>query len=898
MKRLAAAVILLCLAGITGPAAEAQVGAPPAAAPPPAPNLEAGQLSKLPKQIGFIEADYPAEAVSRELEADVGLLIDIDAGGKVTAAQVTEASPHPGLGFEAAAQAAALQFQFEPAEVAGQPVAVQIGYRYKFRLRAKAPAPLPAPGGAAAGTTAAAAAAPPAPPPVVNLSGLLRERGTRLPLSGVLVTVFRDDQDKPVGFEATSDATGAFRFFGLPAGDWKVLVEMPGYYPFRTTESVRPGEATSVTYYVERGDYNPFDVKVTATRPRKEVSRTVLAAAEIDKVPGTAGDPLAVVQNFAGVARSPFLSGQVVVRGAAPEDSRVFVDGAEVPLIYHFGGLRSVLPIQMLDRIEFYPGNFSPSYGRATGGVVDTRIKQLAPKRFGGSVDVSLLDAGLYLEVPFGDKGGLAIAGRRSYIGTVIAAAIPDDVGINYTVAPRYYDYQLLANYRPAPAHDLRLFLFASDDKLELLFQNPAELDPLLAGNTFRSGESFQRALLTYRFAPGARFENVLRLSYGRDHENDFFGQLAIDIDTDTTQIRDQVRHEFADWFSLSYGADLLITKTRGFVSAPGLPKEGEPEVFDLTKVMRTQLAMTDWAPAGFVEGELKLGDRWLLLPGLRVDHFERSGETVVQPRLTTRLDLSERLTAKAGVGLFVQDPTLDESNATFGNPGLEAERARHYSVGAEYRPFEQVTFDATVFYKDLRHLVSRTRALTMDDGPVRPLNYDNQGKGKVYGAELLLRHELRNHFAGWLAYTLSRSVRRDSGSTVNRPFDYDQTHILTAVGSYAFARNWQLGARFRLVSGNPRTPIEGAVFNASTDRYEATYGRTNSGRNDAFHQLDLRLEKRWVYQSWMLNLYLDLQNVYNRSNPEGLTYSYDYRESEVQQGLPILPILGLRADF
>ena len=65
-----------------------------------------------------------------------------------------------------------------------------------------------------------------------------------------------------------------------------------GYYPFRTTEKIHAGEATAVKYYVEKGSYNPYDVTVTAAKPRKEVSRTVISATEIEKIPGTVGDPL------------------------------------------------------------------------------------------------------------------------------------------------------------------------------------------------------------------------------------------------------------------------------------------------------------------------------------------------------------------------------------------------------------------------------------------------------------------------------------------------------------------------------------------------------------------------------------------------------------------------------
>ena len=893
------------------PVALLAVGRPAAAQDlsSPAATIDARELSKVPRQVGFVEAPYPPEAVNAGLEADVVLLLSIGAEGQVTDVAIAEPSAHPGLGFEAAAAAAALGFRFAPAEMDGQPVAVQLTYRYKFRLAAApvippetqsgsiAPSSPPAPS-AASGQGRPAAAARPRPAPAVNYQGVLRERGTRLPLAGLMVTVYREHNGAPSGFETVSDAQGGFRFFDLAAGTWNVRVEGQGYQPFVTTEQILVGQATQVTYYVERSDEHPFDILVTAPKPRKEVSRVVLSAQEIGKVPGTAGDPLAVIQNLAGVARGPFLGGQIIVRGAAPEDSRVFVDAIEVPLIYHFFGLRSVLPLQILDSIEFYPGNFSPAYGRATGGVVDARIKDLRPERVGGSVDVSLLDAGLYLEIPLGQKGGLALAGRRSYVGTVLDAAMPDDTGFRLTVAPRYYDYQLLANYRPTPAHELRAFFFGSDDRLEFLFESPADFDPALGGDTLSSSETFQRGLFTYRFVPGTRFENQLQLSLGRDAENDFFGQLAVDIDMQTGHLRNSSRFAVAEALSLAGGLDLLVIRNDGFVNAPPIPKEGQPAVLDLGATRSTRFSETHWSPAAFIEADLTLFGHWLLLPGLRVDHFRRSGETVFEPRLTTRLALGERFTGKGGVGLFAQDPQPDETNPTFGNPDLRAERAMHVSVGAEYRPWSHLTLDATLFYKDLRNLVSPSETLVVGDGMWRPLQFDNRGRGRVMGGELVIRHDWHDRFAGWLAYTLSRSVRRDSGATEDRLFDFDQTHILTAVGTYAFARTWHIGARFRLVSGNPRTPIEGAVFNASADRYQAVYGRPNSARNAAFHQLDLRIEKRWVFERWMLNLYLDVQNVYNRANPEGVVYNYDYRESKVQQGLPIFPILGLRADL
>jgi hypothetical protein len=136
---------------------------------------------------------------------------------------------------------------------------------------------------------------------------------------------------------------------------------------------------------------------------------------------------------------------------------------------------------------------------------------------------------------------------------------------------------------------------------------------------------------------------------------------------------------------------------------------------------------------------------------------------------------------------------------------------------------------DATLFYKSMVDLVSPTTKTVMENGIVQPMIYDNGGRGRVAGAEMLLRKAFSNKPTGWIAYTFSRSWRRDSGSHTWRLFDFDQTHILTAFGSYQFGHNWTLGGRFRWVSGNPRTPVVGSVVNASADRYEPRFCAVNS---------------------------------------------------------------------
>jgi TonB family protein len=871
-------------------------------------TLDVFHLSKLPRLKRTAAPVYPPAALERGIATEITLLIDIDERGEVGAAALAEPVAAPGLGFEEAALEAAYDLGFEPAEIDGSPVAVQVTYRFKFKPPAKpAPAPVLPDACADTGGLAYDGGTPGADrgiqPPGLTLRGRVLERGTRAPLGNVTLLVYQESADagEPANArELTSGRDGTFAAEDLAPGRWTLLIDNPGYTAFKSTEDLRPGELVTVTYYLERLSSNPYDVVVTSVRPRKEVSRTVVDHQVIDKVPGAASDPLAVVQDLAGVARVPFGSGDIIVRGSAPRDTRVFVAGAEIPTVYHFGGLRSVLPLAVVESLDFYPGNFSPYYGRATGGIIDVSLKRLQPSRPGGYADVNLYDAGAYLEIPLGDRAVIAFAARRSYVDTLLRAFFPSDASVAFATAPRYYDYQLVGQYRPRPSHDFRFMLFGSDDRLALLFKQPADFDPQAGGNQFGLSTTFYRSLFSYAYTPNQRFSNTVRISQGRDWLTFGIGVLSFSVDSYTSQMRDTARFRFGDRVALSVGGDLSFLRGNGTIALPPRLKEGQPPAnTDYSAIRRAVFSGLDWwSPAAFTEFELRPWTSLLLVPGFRIDYFGRIDEWTFEPRLAARQNLGASVVAKAGVGLFHQEPDFGEDYPGFGNPALHTEKAWHYSAGAEWQATRGLSLDATLFYKSLFDLVSPTNKTVVDSGVVTPLIYDNGGRGRVLGLEMLLRRDFSDKLTGWIAYTLSRSQRLDSGSTNWRLFDYDQTHILTALGSYKFARNWTLGGRFRLVSGNPRTPITGSVVNATADRYEPIFGPVNSARNPAFHQLDLRVDKRWFFNRWILDTYLDVQNVYNHQYAEGLQYSYDYSQSKLQSGLPILTIFGVRGEI
>ena len=173
-----------------------------------------------------------------------------------------------------------------------------------------------------------------------------------------------------------------------------------------------------------------------------------------------------------------------------------------------------------------------------------------------------------------------------------------------------------------------------------------------------------------------------------------------------------------------------------------------------------------------------------------------------------------------------------------------------------------------------------------------------NEGQGRAYGMEVLLRHYPQNRFFGWIAYTLSWAERLDLNTDKFVPYEFDQRHIFTLVAGYNLPYGIDVSARFRLVTGAPETPVVGSAYNADTDKYEQIFGERGSVRKATFHQLDLRIDKKVVFDTWLLGFYLDVQNVYNQTNQEGIRYNYDFTDSEPVGGLPILPTIGISAQF
>jgi TonB family protein len=866
-------IFSLCLAFLLLPASaraqDAGVGSP-------GPG-DAGAAEELtpPRLLQFVEAPAPPELAERK-RVTVVLTLDVDATGAVTSVQVAQSG---GEAFDRAAVAAAQQFHFEPGRVGGVPVPVRLTYQYRFVLRPPAAAP-----------------ARPIAPPGVPFSGVVRARGDRVPVPGVAITV--DD-----GPRATTGDDGRFAFDAVPPGPHTVRLRGATIGRVDSPITLQPGKATSVTWYVDV--VSRYETVVRGRRPIQETVEQTLAGEELRHIPGTQGDTLKAVQNLPGVARSPFGFGLLIVWGSAPFDTRTYVDGVYIPTLYHFGGLRSTVNSEIVDSLTFLPGGYGVEYGRGLGGVIEVGTRRPREDGVHGYVQLDLFDAAGLLEAKLTPSLSFVVSARRSWVDAFLPLFTTSD----FQLSPRYWDYQGKLRWRAGPRDEVELFLFGSDDSIELKLVRP---DPLLSAQ-FNSHIYYHRSLVRWlhRFVSGAALTVVPSVGY--DVPFQFTAvrgntPIAVDITTFSYGLRALLQAPLGRFLRLDTGLDFEGNRwpITALANASGGPREGDPGagfrgsqdfVSDDFVVWQNRLA-----PFAALTATLA-GGRLVVTPQLRLDVLDErasyaSGAPAVaaqfaelEPRATVRYRLTPRLWLKGAAGLYHQAPQATDLSQTFGNPHLEPEEAEHYVAGVEIALPWALHLDTSLFWKQLDHLI--VRGENPGDPPLV-----NDGVGRVYGGELILRRELSRRFFGWIAYTLSRSERRDHPDQSWRLFQYDQTHILTLVTSAKLSRGWQLGLRFRYVTGNPYTPVTGAYYDVTADRYRPLFGATYSARVPAFNALDLRVDKTWTWDRFRMALYLDLQNVYNNRAAEGVTYNFDFRRSDTVNGLPFFPIAGVRGDF
>lgn len=696
-----------------------------------------------------------------------------------------------------------------------------------------------------------------------------------------------------------SDLDGKFLFTGLEPGFIQLRVSSVGFEPY-VSEAIQVTNASRVYIEVPLEEANvaidEVVIKASPFRKIKEspVSLQRISIEEIEKNPGGNRDISKVIQAYPGVASTPAFRNDIIVRGGGPSENSFYLDGIEIPNINHFatqgasGGPVGIINVDFIREVNLYSGAFPANRSDAVSSVIDLYQVDGNQDKINARASVGASDLALTLDGPLGEKTTYIASVRRSYLQFLFSA-------LQLPFLPKYNDYQFKIKTRIDDKNEISLVSLGSYDVNSLnLNANETDEQKYILGY-LPSSFQWSYAIGTVYKHYGEKGYDTWVLSRNYLHNESLKYQNNIEVDSlltlnyNSDEIENKFRYEhtsrYDNGLKINYGANFEYAKfyagTFNRTFYLGQPVEiSYDSDFNLFK----------WGLFGQVSREF-FNNRLSLSLGLRADansYSEYMSNLLDQfsPRFSASWMITNGLYFNFNVGRFYQLPaytTMGYKNSAGElvnkDNGLTYIRADHIVGGFEYLPNEDSKLSIEGFYKkytdypmSLIDSISLASSGT-DFGTFGNVPVVSTAEGRAYGVEVLYRNRDLLGFNVITSYTWVRSetlpVRSDLLDLGWIPTSWDNRHLLNITGIRKFKNNWQLGFKWRYVGGAPFTPydLQTSSLRAYWDvnRIGALdYSLYNQVRTSSFHQLDVRMDKEWFLSKFTLNLYIDIQNVYN----------------------------------
>jgi len=697
---------------------------------------------------------------------------------------------------------------------------------------------------------------------------------------------------------ATSDIDGNFVFTGLKPGYIKLEASSIGFEKVMTEEIlITNAKTASLDIAMKEVGVQITGVEITAaTFKRVEespVSLKSLGIAQIEKSPGSNRDISKVIQSLPGVSSSVSFRNDIIVRGGGPSENRFLLDGIEIPNLNHFatqgasGGPVGIINTDFLRDVDFYSGAFPASRGNSLSSVIDMKLIDGNPDRLVYRATLGASETALSVNGPLSDKTNVLFSIRRSYLQFLFSA-----IGLPFL--PTFNDYTLKVKTKFNVHNELTIISIGALDKnvLNTGIKNPTEeqqyiLDYLPANNqwNYAIGANYRH----YRensYSTLIISRNMLYNEASKYLNNDESSAANKTIDYSSYEIENKLRYEEvlrSRGYKFTYGAGAEYAKYQNTTFL----KVFIPAATDtITQISySSDLDFFKWNIFGQASKSF-LNDKLTLSFGVRTDANSYSSQMSdlfrqLSPRFSASYSLTPELAVNFNTGRYFQLPAyttmgyrLSDGELLNKTLGLRYIQADHIVAGFDYRRNDNSKLTLEGFYKfynyypfSLRDSVSLA-SKGADFGVSGDEGVSPTSKGRSWGAELYYREKLSRMFDVTLSYTWVRSSFEDKkGDFI--PSAWDNRHILNVTALATLKRNWDIGIKWRFVGGAPYTPYDenkSSLIEAWDVKGQGylDYNLYNTNRLGNFQQLDLRVDKEYYFKKWSLNVYLDIQNLYN----------------------------------
>lgn len=704
--------------------------------------------------------------------------------------------------------------------------------------------------------------------------------------------------DKAIG--GISDSLGNYKINNVPTGYVRVKFSIIGYKdfisePIMVTVS-RPFQL-NVSLEEQTTEINSVQVVGRSNRRVETPPLSVhkLNIQQIEKSPGVNRDISKAVQNLPGVLATPIYRNDLIVRGGGPNENKFYLDKIEIPVLNHFqtqgasGGNAGLINTDFINNATLYTSAFPASKGGALSSVLDIKLKEgnsLKPKF---KLAVGASDLAFTFDSPVTKKSNILVSYRRSYLQFLFKF-------LDLPFLPTYNDAQIKYTYNFDDRNKLYVMALGSLDnnrlntglkKIDPSRQQILDYLPQSDQWSYVAGAVYQHATLKGSTINVIASTNRLSNSLLKWQSND--PQKGKNLDYKSNEIEAKLKVEYATdfgyGFSLSSGAEVK----RSFYDNTTYRKL----FFDgvaVDNVYQSEIYVTSYGAYLGVDKSF-FDNKFHATLSARIDgnnynKLTNNPLTQFSPRLALNYSISKKFQVSANVGRYYQEPAYTSMGYRSPEGVLEnRNRLRYFSsdqatLGFAYIPNDHSKLTIEGFYKDYRDypmsLVDSTAVGSngTDIFAVGAEPVSSSGKGRAYGFEV---HYTNGNLWGFMldvsyTYYFSEFRKMDKNfepTGVYQPTNWDNRHLVNILLGRSFKRGWDVGIRWRFAGGSPYTPYD-VDLSSSVDNWEQThrpkidYSLYNTERLPAYHQLDLRVDKTWFLKKVTLDLYVDIQNLYN----------------------------------
>ena len=733
----------------------------------------------------------------------------------------------------------------------------------------------------------------------VVIKGKVVDAQTNAPLKGVKLSISK------TAFSSVSDENGSFELKGLEPGFYVVTATSDGFKEGSSYEQLftydKQNEIT-IELESEAESVGQVEIRRSSIQKRSQespISSQELSIREIEKNPGGNRDISKIIQSLPGVISIPSFRNDIIIRGGSPVENKFYLDGIEIPIINHFqtqgstGGPVGLLNVNFIKNVNFHSGAFPINYANGLSAVMDFQQIDGNLQKGKYRFTVGSSDLGFTADGPLGKKkkASYIFSARQSYLkGLFTILKLP--------FFPNFNDFQGKVKIQLKGKDNLTFVTVGAIDYFQL---NENVNDGITDTNKLKSNKYILGYLPSYsqwnytfgmvytHFSEHAKTQlflsrNMLNNETFKYANNDQSSESNLNLKYNSREAENKLRIEHSgklnSWnWMIGAGTEYVKYSVNSYskIIKPFIPAPIEIRFSSLLETFKY---------SGFARISGIIGNRGttVSLAG-RLDGSSYGTGThnpFLQPTISAAVSvpLKNKMYFNASIGQYFQLPAYTvlgyrNSNGELVNQSqLKYIRNRMVSAGFQYNPGQETKITLEGFYKyynnyplALNDSISLGN-LGADFAVVGNEPCASIAKGQAYGMEFLMQRRSRYGLYGIFSYTLAWSQFADKNDKMIASA-WDSRHTLSIVAGKKLKKNWELGAKWRFVTGRPYTPNDLATsLNVSNWNYKGVavldYNQLNTLRLGNFNQFDIRVDKVWYKKKWSLNLYLDIQNFFN----------------------------------